>query len=146
MQFPVIDHDVLVIGAGGAGLRAAIEASVQGAKVGVLTKSLLGALVASTRQGNAAAVVNVSSDAATSAYPGWGAYSASKAALHHMTRIWQEELSSTGVRMLSFDPGDMDTPLHATAVPDADRASLKDPAVAARELLDLVAAGQTVRR
>jgi succinate dehydrogenase / fumarate reductase flavoprotein subunit len=36
------EHDVLVIGAGGAGLRAAIEASAQGAKVGLICKSLLG--------------------------------------------------------------------------------------------------------
>ncbi|HVH88136.1 MAG TPA: hypothetical protein VM912_15550, partial [Terriglobales bacterium] len=36
---------------------------------------------------------------------------------------------------LSLDPGDMDTPLHALAVPDADRATLKSPAIAARELL-----------
>ena len=35
MDYPVIEHDVLVIGAGGAGLRAAIEASAQGARVGV---------------------------------------------------------------------------------------------------------------
>ena len=37
---------------------------------------------------------------------------------------------------LAFDPGDMDTPLHALAVPDADPATLKSPAIAARELLD----------
>jgi succinate dehydrogenase / fumarate reductase flavoprotein subunit len=42
MNHPVIDHDVLVIGAGGAGLRAAIEASAQGQSVGVISKSLLG--------------------------------------------------------------------------------------------------------
>jgi succinate dehydrogenase / fumarate reductase flavoprotein subunit len=36
------EHDVLVIGAGGAGLRAAVEASAAGAKVAVITKSLLG--------------------------------------------------------------------------------------------------------
>lgn len=36
------EHDVLVIGAGGAGLRAAIEASAAGVKVAVITKSLLG--------------------------------------------------------------------------------------------------------
>ena len=36
------DYDVLVIGAGGAGLRAAIEASAQGARVGLVCKSLLG--------------------------------------------------------------------------------------------------------
>jgi NAD(P)-dependent dehydrogenase (short-subunit alcohol dehydrogenase family) len=111
-----------------------------------LTKSLLGALAASAREGYPAAVVNISSDAAITAYPGWGAYGASKAALHQMTRVWSEEMASTGIRMLSFDPGDMDTPLHASALPDADRASLKDPAIAAGELLDLVAAGQLVPR
>ena len=36
------DYDVLIIGAGGAGLRAAIEASAHGIKVGLICKSLLG--------------------------------------------------------------------------------------------------------
>ncbi|MHC5004390.1 MAG: FAD-binding protein, partial [Planctomycetota bacterium] len=36
------EHDVLVIGAGGAGLRAAIEASAAGISVGLVCKSLLG--------------------------------------------------------------------------------------------------------
>jgi NAD(P)-dependent dehydrogenase (short-subunit alcohol dehydrogenase family) len=52
-----------------------------------------------------------------------------------MSRIWDEELRGSGVRVLALDPGDMDTPLHALAVPDADPASLKPPAVAARELM-----------
>src|SRR6476619_1585064 len=80
-----------------------------------LTKALLGSLAASARDGRGALVVNVSSDAAVSAYAGWGAYGASKAALLHLTRIWHEELAPLGVRVLSFDPGDMDTPLHAVA-------------------------------
>lgn len=104
-----------------------------------LTKALLGALAASARQGRGAVVVNVSSDAAVNAYPTWGAYSASKAALRHLTYIWDAEISEQGVRFLSVDPGDMDTPLHALAVPDADRSSLKRPEVAARELLDAIA-------
>jgi len=105
-----------------------------------LTKALLGALTASARQGRTAVVLNVSSDAAINAYPGWGAYGASKAALHHMSRVWHAELASENVRFLSADPGDMDTPLHALAVPDADRTTLKNPAVAAAELADLIAA------
>jgi NAD(P)-dependent dehydrogenase (short-subunit alcohol dehydrogenase family) len=104
-----------------------------------LTKALLGALAASARQGRGAVVVNVSSDAAVNAYPTWGAYGASKAALRHLTHIWDAEISELGVRFLSIDPGDMDTPLHALAIPDADRSSLKRPEVAARELLDAIA-------
>ncbi len=41
-QYQTFDHDVLVIGAGGAGLRAAIEASAAGVSVGLVCKSLLG--------------------------------------------------------------------------------------------------------
>jgi NAD(P)-dependent dehydrogenase (short-subunit alcohol dehydrogenase family) len=104
-----------------------------------LTKALLGALSASARERGGAVVLNVSSDAAINAYPTWGAYGASKAALRHMSQIWDAELAAEGVRFLSLDPGDMDTPLHALAVPDADPATLKAPAVAARELADAIA-------
>ena len=74
-----------------------------------LTKALLGSLAASAREGRGAVVLNVSSDAAINAYARWGAYGASKAALHHLSRIWDEELATEGVRVLSLDPGDMDT-------------------------------------
>jgi NAD(P)-dependent dehydrogenase (short-subunit alcohol dehydrogenase family) len=99
----------------------------------------LGALAASARDGRPAIVVNISSDAAVNAYAGWGAYGASKAALAHMSRIWHEELKPHGIRVIAHDPGDMDTPLHALAVPDADPATLKRPAQSARELLERIA-------
>jgi NAD(P)-dependent dehydrogenase (short-subunit alcohol dehydrogenase family) len=105
-----------------------------------LTKTLLGALAASARDGRGGVVLNVSSDAAINPYPRWGAYGASKAALHHLSRIWAEELAGEGIRVLSLDPGDMDTPLHAAAVPDADPATLKRPETAAQELADAIAA------
>jgi NAD(P)-dependent dehydrogenase (short-subunit alcohol dehydrogenase family) len=105
-----------------------------------LTKALLGALSASARDHGAAVVLNISSDAATTAYPTWGAYGTSKAALRHMSQIWDTEIAEEGVHVLSIDPGDMDTPLHALAVPDADPATLKPPAVAAREVADAIAA------
>ena len=72
-------------------------------------------------------MLNISSDAAVNAVPDWGAYGASKAALRHLSRIWDEELAAEGVASSSLDPGDMDTPLHALAVPDADPATLKRP-------------------
>jgi NAD(P)-dependent dehydrogenase (short-subunit alcohol dehydrogenase family) len=105
-----------------------------------LTKALLGALASSAREGRGAVVVNVSSDAAVQAYPGWGAYGASKAALRHMSAIWQAELKTAGIQFLSPDPGDMDTPLHALAAPDADRAALKRPEAAAVDLADAIGA------
>ena len=103
-----------------------------------LTKALLGALAASAREGRRPLVVNISSDAAITAYPNWGAYGASKAALHHLSGIWNAELAPHGVQVISWDPGDMDTPLHAVAVPDADSTTLKRPEDVARELVSKI--------
>jgi succinate dehydrogenase flavoprotein subunit len=59
-QHDVIEHDVLIIGAGGAGLRAAIEAAAAGVKVGLVCKSLLGkAHTVMAEGGMAAAMGNV---------------------------------------------------------------------------------------
>src|SRR4026208_1836262 len=59
-EYDRIEHDVLVIGAGGAGLRAAIEAANAGARVGLVCKSLLGkAHTVMAEGGAAAAMANV---------------------------------------------------------------------------------------
>src|ERR687890_992232 len=59
-EYTTFEHDVLVIGAGGAGLRAAIEAAASGVKVGVVCKSLLGkAHTVMAEGGVAAALANV---------------------------------------------------------------------------------------
>ena len=105
-----------------------------------LTKALFGALAASAQEGRGAVVVNISSDAARNAYSGWGAYGSSKAALHHLTAIWAEEAKAEGICFLSLDPGDMDTPLHALAVPDGDPSTLRRPEDAAAEIVDALLA------
>jgi len=105
-----------------------------------LTKALMGALAASAREGRGAVVLNVLSDAGINAYPGWGAYGSSKAALHHMSRIWNEEHAAEGVQFLSLDPGDMDTPMHEAAIPDADPATLKRPEQSAHEFAEAITA------
>ena len=104
-----------------------------------LTKALMGALAASAREGRGAVVLNIFSDAGLNAYPRWGAYGSSKAALHHMSRIWNEEHAMEGVRFLSLDPGDMDTPMHHAAIPEADPSTLKRPEESAHELLETIA-------
>jgi NAD(P)-dependent dehydrogenase (short-subunit alcohol dehydrogenase family) len=111
-----------------------------------LTKALMGALAASAREARGAVVLNISSDAAINPYPGWGAYGSSKAALHHLTRIWGEEHASDNVHFLSLDPGDMDTPMHAAAIPDGDPSTLKRPEDSARELVAAIVGVLTPRR
>lgn len=99
-----------------------------------ITRALLGALVL----GGGGVVVDISSDAAIEAYAGWGAYGASKAALDQLGRIWGAELAEAGVRVLSIDPGEMDTQMHADALPDADRSVLADPAGVAERILAII--------
>jgi NAD(P)-dependent dehydrogenase (short-subunit alcohol dehydrogenase family) len=83
-------------------------------------------------------VVHVTSDASVNAYPAWGAYGVSKAALDHLGRVWSAELEGTGVRLLTVDPGEMDTAMHAEAMPDADRAALADPAEVAERMVAII--------
>ena len=83
-------------------------------------------------------VLGITSDASVEAYPYWGAYSITKAALDHMTRLFAVELHDTGVQFLNVDPGDMDTEMHAAAVPDADRSTLQKPDDAARRIVEII--------
>jgi NAD(P)-dependent dehydrogenase (short-subunit alcohol dehydrogenase family) len=85
-------------------------------------------------------IVNVTSDAAVEAYPGWGGYGSSKAALEQMSRILAAELEGSGISVIVADPGDMNTELHRSAVPDADPATLGDPELVAQALLRAIAA------
>lgn len=65
-------------------------------------------------------IVNVTSDAATAAYPGWGPYGATKAALELVTRTLASELREQGVSAVLVDPGDMRTRMHQEAFPNED--------------------------
>lgn len=90
-------------------------------------------------------VVNVSSDAAVEPYPTWGAYAASKAALDHLSRIWAAELAEHGVRVLAVDPGEMDTRMHADAIPDADPSTLARPDDIAARITAMIEAEDRAR-
>lgn len=101
-----------------------------------LTKAIAGPMVLRGR----GTIVNITSDAAVEAYDHWGAYGASKAALEQLGRVWAAELGGTGVRLLTLDPGEMNTRMHADALPDADPGTLADPARVAEAILQLLAA------
>lgn len=99
-----------------------------------LTKILAGAMALRGR----GTVVHISSDAAVSAYASWGSYGVSKAALDHLSRVWAAELAGSGVRSFAVDPGEMDTAMHAAALPDADPQSLARPAEVAARIIDMI--------
>jgi len=83
-------------------------------------------------------IINVSSDAGVEAYPGWGGYGASKAALEHISRTLAAELEGTAIRVYCVDPGDMNTEMHRLAEPGVDVSGLPGPEVAAPAFVRLV--------
>jgi NAD(P)-dependent dehydrogenase (short-subunit alcohol dehydrogenase family) len=100
-----------------------------------LTRAIAGSM-ALRRSG---VVVHISSDASIAAYPEWGAYSVSKAALDHLTRLWASELGPHGVKFFAVDPGEMDTDMHEDALPGSDRHALTHPEVIARRIARMLA-------
>jgi NAD(P)-dependent dehydrogenase (short-subunit alcohol dehydrogenase family) len=92
----------------------------------------------SMRERGAGTIVNISSDAGVNAYPGWGGYGASKAALEHLSRTLIAESDGTGVRVLIVDPGDMNTDMHRLAEPGIDLSDLSHPRDVAPAIVDLV--------
>ncbi len=84
------------------------------------------------------AIVNISSDAACDAYPGWGGYGSAKAALDQLTAVLAAEIPA--LRCYAFDPGDMRTDLHQQAFPGEDISDRPAPEAAAAALLRLITA------
>ncbi len=80
-------------------------------------------------QRNKGSIINLTSEAGKYGYAGWGAYGISKFAVEGLTYTWADELSETGVRINMVDPGEMDTEMHALAVPDCDYALKKPEAI-----------------
>ncbi|HEY7292488.1 MAG TPA: SDR family oxidoreductase [Vicinamibacterales bacterium] len=76
-------------------------------------------------------IVNITSDAAVGAYPGWGPYGASKAALELLTKTLAAELQEQGVSAVLVDPGDMRTRMHQEAFPSEDISNRPLPDVTA---------------
>lgn len=96
-----------------------------------LTRSLLPALRTS-----GGTVLAITSDAAVEAYPGWGGYGASKAALEQLTAVLGVEHPELTVH--AVDPGDMHTAMHQAAYPGEDISDRPDPATVVPALLQLV--------
>ncbi|MFF8315456.1 SDR family NAD(P)-dependent oxidoreductase [Streptomyces lydicus] len=89
--------------------------------------------------GTGGAILCLSSDAAVEAYPTWGGYGASKAALDQLSAVLAVE--EPGLRVWSVDPGDMRTELYAAAVPDEDDSGRPLPGTVVPALLRLLDTG-----
>lgn len=81
-------------------------------------------------------VVNITSDAGSEAYPEWGGYGSSKAALNQMTNILAAEEPDLSV--YTFDPGDMNTRMHQEAFPGEDISDRPPPEHSVPPLIALI--------
>lgn len=77
---------------------------------------------------NGGSIINVTSDAGVTGYPGWGAYGISKFGIEGLSQTWAAELEESGVRVNWVDPGNMNTAMHRAAEPDEDPTQWADPA------------------
>ena len=102
----------------------------------VLAPLALIQLLAAPLAAAAGTIVNVSSDAAVEAYPGWGGYGSAKAALGQLTAVLAAEEPS--LRCYALDPGDMRTDLHQQAFPGEDISGRPEPETVVPALLRLI--------
>src|SRR5205085_11366556 len=98
-----------------------------------LVQAALPLLVAAPSGGR---VVDITSDAAVEAYPGWGGYGSSKAALEQLTAVLAAE--HPDLRVYAADPGDLRTQMHQEAFPGEDISDRPPPEVAVPGLLRLL--------
>ena len=80
--------------------------------------------------------MNISSDAAVEAYPGWGGYGSAKAALDQLTAVLAEE--HPDLHVYAVDPGDMRTDMQQQAFPGEDITDRAEPASVVPALLRLI--------
>ena len=81
-------------------------------------------------------VVNVTSEAGVAAFPEWGGYGSSKAALEHISKVLTLEHARLDVYCV--DPGDMNTEMEQDGFPDEDVSDRPDPAVSVPGFLELI--------
>ena len=84
-------------------------------------------------------VLNITSDASVEAYPGWGGYGVTKAALDHLSAVLAVERPAW--KVWAFDPGDMRTRMHQDAFPGEDISDRPEPASVVPAILTLVETG-----
>jgi NAD(P)-dependent dehydrogenase (short-subunit alcohol dehydrogenase family) len=117
-----------------ADLRAALEANTV-APLGLIQRA--GPLLDRSAKPR---VVNITSDAALEAYPGWGAYGATKAALEHLSAVLAAERPRWQV--WAVDPGDLRTDMHQAAFPGEDISDRPEPETVVPAFLELVASNR----
>ncbi len=102
--------------------------------------SCIKAVLPGMRQAQAGHIVNILSIAGKQAFPGWGAYCASKFGLMGLTKALGQEVSKDGIRVTAYCPGAVNTPLWDTDTvqADYDRSQMLDVDTVAQTLVQVL--------
>ena len=92
------------------------------------------------RRSPAGRAIFVTSGAAGAAFPYWGPYATSKAALEALVRTWAAELEKTDIRVNLLDPGIVRTRMRAEAMPGEDPETLPPPESLSGRFVELASA------
>ncbi|AMK17982.1 MULTISPECIES: SDR family NAD(P)-dependent oxidoreductase [Sphingobium] len=137
--------DVLVLNAATLGSLASVPAIDAKEFARLLTlniaapQALIAAFDSMLRASASARVIAVTSSVATAPRAYWGAYGASKAALETLISAYGEEVKNiSSIRTHIVDPGATRTAMRARAFPGEDPATLKDPKVVGKAMVDLI--------
>jgi len=103
-------------------------------------------LLPGMKQRRRGTIINITSDAGVNAYPTWGGYGSSKAALEHASRVLAAELAGSGVRVVVVDPGDLNTEMHRLAEPGVDLSHLPSPDDVAPAIVSLLDSNEPFAR
>ena len=102
---------------------------------------LIRALDPLLRQSDSGRAIFMTSGAAQTCRPYWGAYSVSKAALEALVRTYAGEVKNTTIRVVAVDPGKTRTAMRAKAMPGEDPATLPKPSEIVPHLVEMASPG-----
>ena len=77
--------------------------------------------------------------------PFWGAYSISKAALNHMTKLWAQENTHNNLSICTIEPGETNTRLRKHANPGENIDNLQDPVTVAKSIVKFICANKVYK-
>ena len=97
------------------------------------------------KQGMSSKAIFLTSSVSFNPKPFWGAYSISKAALNHMTKLWAQENTHNNLSICTIEPGETNTRLRKHANPGENIENLQDPVTVAKSIVKFIFANKVYK-
>ena len=97
------------------------------------------------KKGSPSKAIFLTSSVSFNPKPFWGAYSISKAALNHMTKLWAQENTHNNLSICTIEPGETNTRLRKHANPGENIENLQDPVTVAKSIVKFICANKVYK-